>query len=379
MKTLKNTFPCRPKTLSLLFMTLLASPLALAAEDGWYVGGSVGQTHENMDFYPAIKGLFPTNITPTGFSDGDGDTSYKLFGGYQFNQNFSIESGFFDLGDYNYSAFTNPDGPGYATYDIDGWFIDLVGTLPLTQKLDLLGRVGLNYADATTTIGGNGIITAPGYTNDSSGNNPKFGIGLQYAMTDNLGLRLEAERFRLDVPVRDTGYITAYSIGAVYHFGRKAEVVTVAAPAPAVVAARPTPPAPAPAPAPVLPMRVVFSADSVFGFDESVVTATGKRELDKFIADVKDLTYDIIAVTGHTDRIGAKPYNLALSQRRADAVKAYLVQTGKLPAAKITARGVNGDNPVIGANECRNTANTAALIVCLQPDRRVEVEVTATK
>ena len=62
--------------------------------------------------------------------------------------------------------------------------------------------------------------------------------------------------------------------------------------------------------------------------------------------------------------------------RRAESVKAYLVETG-VPADKVTARGVDGEDPVTKPEDCPGRARTPALIACLQPDRRVDVEVTA--
>ena len=84
-------------------------------------------------------------------------------------------------------------------------------------------------------------------------------------------------------------------------------------------------------------------------------------------------------MTGHTDRLGPHAYNLKLSTRRAEAVKTYLVDTGGIPVTKVNAVGVNGSNPVTKPEDCVGKKPTAKLIACLQPDRRVEVEVAGTK
>ena len=78
--------------------------------------------------------------------------------------------------------------------------------------------------------------------------------------------------------------------------------------------------------------------------------------------------------TGHTDRIGTVAYNDRLSMRRAQAVKAYLVSKG-VPADRIYTEGKGKRNPV--TTGC-NQKNRKALIACLAPDRRVEVEVVGT-
>ena len=126
-------------------------------------------------------------------------------------------------------------------------------------------------------------------------------------------------------------------------------------------------------------MKVTFSADSLFDFDKSVIKPEGKQVLDKFFADLKGTQYDIVRVTGHTDRISSAAYNLKLSGRRADAVSAYLVASGGVVPGNIAAKGVNGADPVTKPGDCKGNKPTKALIACLQPDRRVDVEVAATK
>ncbi len=126
-------------------------------------------------------------------------------------------------------------------------------------------------------------------------------------------------------------------------------------------------------------MRVTFSAESLFDFDSATVKPAGRQALDKLAADLRGIQYDTIAVTGHTDRLGRRDYNQRLSTRRAEAVSAYLVQSGGIPAARITAKGVDGANPVTRPGDCKGSKPTAALIACLQPDRRVEVEVSGTR
>jgi len=113
-------------------------------------------------------------------------------------------------------------------------------------------------------------------------------------------------------------------------------------PAPPQVVYVPVPqPAPPPPPPPV-PTKVTFSADSLFDFDQSAVKPAGRLELDKLAADLRGVDYDVINVTGHTDRIGSHAYNQKLSTRRAEAVNAYLVESAGIPAHKISAKGVNG-------------------------------------
>ncbi len=87
----------------------------------------------------------------------------------------------------------------------------------------------------------------------------------------------------------------------------------------------------------------------------------------------------MVTVEGHTDRLGSQTYNQALSMRRAQAVKDYLVVSGGLDAAKISAVGKSESAPVTNPEDCKGSNPSARLIACLQPDRRVEVEVSGTR
>ena len=93
---------------------------------------------------------------------------------------------------------------------------------------------------------------------------------------------------------------------------------------------------------------------------------------------VAGTTFDTITVQGHADRIGTTAYNQTLSLDRAEAVKAYLVGKGTIDASRITATGRSEQEPVTVPEACQG-AVTPALIHCLQPDRRVEIEVNGTR
>jgi OOP family OmpA-OmpF porin len=98
-------------------------------------------------------------------------------------------------------------------------------------------------------------------------------------------------------------------------------------------------PPPPPPPLPPVRKRLSFSADSLFDFGKDTVRPEGKNKLREFASQLQGDRFRIITVTGHTDRIGSHEYNLSLSTRRAESVKAYLVETG-IPADKVVARGV---------------------------------------
>ena len=155
-----------------------------------------------------------------------------------------------------------------------------------------------------------------------------------------------------------------------------ASVSVPAAPV-AEVAPAPTPIAVALVAAPMPPQHLNFAADTLFGFDKSVLSPRGMRMLDDLAATLNGATFDSVHVSGYTDRIGSKAYNQKLSLRRAKTVREYLVQQG-VAAGSIQARGEGESHPVTTMLDCP-AGLRHKLIDCLQADRRVEVEVQGTR
>ncbi len=106
-----------------------------------------------------------------------------------------------------------------------------------------------------------------------------------------------------------------------------------------------------------------------------------KKQLDVF-ADVlkgKKGTGRQVRVVGHADASGTPEGNQALSVRRAEAVKAYLVSSGGFSADKISTAGLGEGSPTTQPGDCKGTQATQALRACLQPDRRVDVELKGSR
>ena len=135
-------------------------------------------------------------------------------------------------------------------------------------------------------------------------------------------------------------------------------------------------PAPAPAPKPTAD-KIKLAADALFDFDKATLKPEGRAKLDDLAAKSKQLKLEVILAVGHTDRLGSDAYNQKLSERRAAAVKTYLVSKG-VEANRVYTEGKGEKQPVTG-NKCDNSKNRKALIEGLQPDRRVEVEVIGSK
>jgi OOP family OmpA-OmpF porin len=372
--------------LSLLTLALMAAPFAMAQDAGWYGGANLGQSNASIDDARISNDLLGSGLVTTSIDDDDRDRGFKLFGGYQVNKYFAVEAGYFDLGQFGFVANTVPTGSLSGNIKIKGLNLDAVGTLPITEKFSAFGRLGVAYAHTDGSFVGTGAVNVLNPSPSARDTNLKVGLGVQYAFTEALSLRAEIERYRINDAVGNKGDVDLASIGLVYRFGGKTPtpVAQTTAPAPVIIAQAPAPTPvyvapPAPPPPPPAPQNVSFSADSLFDFDSAAVKPAGRGELDKLATDLRGVDFDVIKVTGHTDRIGRQAYNQKLSSERAEAVGSYLVNAAGIPAGKISAKGVNGADPVTKPGECVGTKVTQALIACLQPDRRVDIEVTGQR
>ena len=141
------------------------------------------------------------------------------------------------------------------------------------------------------------------------------------------------------------------------------------APAPAPQAPPPAPPPPAPAPAPKAE-KVTTASTVNFDFDRYVIRPDASRKLDELVGALRNVNLEVVIAVGHADRLGSDAYNMKLSVRRADSVKAYLVSKG-IAASRIYTEGKGERQPI---KDCKGSGKTKELIACLEPNRRVETE-----
>lgn len=166
-----------------------------AQDQGFYVGGSVGQSRANdvgncSDIFDIINSC---SVKTT-------DTGWRLFAGYQFNQYVAIEGSYVELGTFTISgsgriAGTPVFGNATGSDKANGISLDAVGTLPVNAQFGLIGRIGL-FAwtlDASATASGVGISAS---TSDKpTGTSLDYGVGVKYDFAKNLGIRGEFQRF----------------------------------------------------------------------------------------------------------------------------------------------------------------------------------------
>ena len=121
--------------------------------------------------------------------------------------------------------------------------------------------------------------------------------------------------------------------------------------------------------------RYNLAGDTLFAFGRSDLESmlpAGRQELDRLIGKIKadNIAGSKIDVTGHTDRIGSDGYNLRLSYARAATVRDYLGSHG-IDRNLVEIHGAGSSEPLTNCP----SGDGAAVIACLQPNRRVTLDV----
>lgn len=221
-----------------------------------------------------------------------------------------------------------------------------------------------------------------------------LGFGAQYLINDSFGLQADLRhqwsraRVKLDNGVvsdssTETVGNTLLNLGGIFRFGAPAPVVAEAAPEPAPIAAAPVEPAPEPAaaepaPAPVActPQieTITIQAEKLFGFDKAKLADTSEIDTQVVEKMKENPIFASVKIVGHTDKLGSEKYNQALSERRANQVRDYIISKG-IDGSRLIAVGKGESEPKVN---CDNVKGRKAQIECLAPNRRVDVEATRT-
>jgi len=113
--------------------------------------------------------------------------------------------------------------------------------------------------------------------------------------------------------------------------------------------------------------KITLQADTLYDFNKSDLKPEGKATLDKIAKDLGKIKLEVIIAVGNTDSVGTDAYNMALGQRRAQSVKAYLVSKG-VDGSRIYTESKGKSNPVASnATEEGRAKN-----------RRTDIEVVGT-
>ena len=175
---------------ALTSLSLLAAAQASAADQGFYVGGSIGQSSIDVD--------------DVDFDESD--TAFKLLGGFAFNPYFAVELAYVDGG--------SPDKSFGAGASVDVSFSGInssaVGRIPIGDMFKLFGKLGYSFYDweVKGRVSGTTVVSA-----DDSESDLSYGIGAALAIGETFELRAEYEA--LDV---DGGDVNIISVGGVFKF-----------------------------------------------------------------------------------------------------------------------------------------------------------------
>lgn len=364
-----------------------------APQLGWYVGGELGQSVSNFDNdrFSSLADQAGLQINSFGFDDRD--TSFGALFGYQFSEQFALEGGYRDLGDYTstFTGFTtNPaqflqNASAQVPQSGDGVSLGIVLSMPF-DTMKISGKVGLWDWD-------NDVDSSPfsGVVSDS-GTDMYYGAEVSYQVTEKFQAYISAVRYEFDRDKSDN-----VTLGLRYFFDTQS----------AKKSAAPTPrPAPQPAPAPEKvadtgPMdadrdgvtddkdkcpatprgHVVDSKGCTvyeaveyqhqlkiyYANNSDVITADYYSKIADLVEFARSNNIKYLQIVGHTSAPGTDDYNMQLSKRRAESLKKILIERHNFTANQIETVGkgetelaVQGTGEAVHSKNRRIVVNLSA-------------------
>ncbi|VFP79963.1 porin OmpA [Candidatus Erwinia haradaeae] len=314
----------------------------------WYTGIQSGLSHYD-----------DTKYYGNNYQDNDGKTHKSQLGssaffGYQANPYLSFDVRYDWLG-----RMPNKGTKIHGSFQAQGVQLATKISYPIAPNVDVYTRLGSMawHAESKQTN-----PTHPHMHSKTTNVSPLIGCGIEYEITKNWATHVD---YQWTNNIGDAKTVGArpdnnlLSLGVTYRFGQD-NIETIETPESSSVSEN---------------NHFTLKSDVLFNFNQTTLTSDGQKILDQLYNQLSNLdTKDAsILVVGYSDRIGSNLYNQKLSEKRSQSVADYLIEKG-VPADQITVRGSGKSNP-ISSHTCESINDRKSLMVCLAPDRRVEVEV----
>ncbi len=373
----------KTKLISLALASVFCVSGAVMADDAYqgslYVVPGIGYMHPDSDL------------------EADNDAAYFIRLGKEISQHWDVQLGL----SYSKADADNNIAGQRASGDYKQTLLGLDAMYMFSRdkfRPFVLAGLGVGHNNIDYKIGG---VSVDGGKTSWMAN---VGAGFQYYFTDTIGLQADLRHVwsransspdiaGFDIKNTETIGNTYLNLGVIFNFGAPkkvaaAEPVQPVAPDMNEVAPTEEEPLPQlydesqqPQAEPIGPnepafVKMTLQAEVLFGFDKYNLTDEGKKILDTEVVEKMKAhpEVELVLITGHTDRIGDEKYNQKLSERRANSVKKYLMAQG-IEEQRLHAVGKGESQPVV---DCKGVRGKK-LIQCLQPNRRVVVEIEAQR
>ena len=179
------------KTLSLGVLCAVAAGSSVAASEqdqsGWYLGTGIGYS----TISPKFENSTLQKAADDHFSQKKHDTGFKLYGGYQFNENWAIEAQYINLGKYKAEPELLPKDLAGVTVKVSGIAVNGVASYHFSEDFSVLAKAGILQTKLDTDMFAPGVR----YSGSTTKTMPLLGIGAEYRLTPRLSLRAEYEYY----------------------------------------------------------------------------------------------------------------------------------------------------------------------------------------
>jgi len=177
----------------ILFATLAVTATSAQAGD-WYALGMVTHANANLNTAAANSALIGAGATGLTSTDKGSSNKWRLQLGYRFNDYFALEGGYIDLGQAKYNASYDSSGSAAGKFRAGGPDLLALGMLPVARNLSLFGELGVVDAKVKSQLAATAPAAAASDKYSKTEVRPIYGVGAQYDLTDQLGLRVSYER-----------------------------------------------------------------------------------------------------------------------------------------------------------------------------------------